>query len=225
MQNKIITVKLHYRRKDEQYLQWNAWIWTLNQRGSGYEFLEDGDDMTATVVFDGYTTTSVSFIIRKGEWEAQEFGERRIDVSTVLSGTVHCYVDEGKADFKVLLDTDVEQANKLLSVELDYDTGLLLVQTAKPITDLNEFNLVLADGSASDKEIISMQKSDDKYALTLSKPLDLITLYLYKLRFGSIDYAIHTTSVYYSARFQKEYTYDGQVPLGLGLENDWRRYF
>ena len=97
-----ITIKLHYTRADNDYARWNAWMWTLTNGGKDYAFVEDGDQRTATMVVDGYTTTSVSFIVRKGQWEAQEFAERKIDVSTVISGTVHCYVCSGNEQFKVV---------------------------------------------------------------------------------------------------------------------------
>ena len=88
---KQITVKLHYLRADGNYTGWNAWMWTLKQGGKQYELVKEGSEMVATVKVDGYTTGSVSFILRKGNWEEQEFNERRIDVSTVAAGTVHYY--------------------------------------------------------------------------------------------------------------------------------------
>ena len=86
---KQITVKLHYLRPDGDYTGWNAWMWTLKQGGKQYELVKEGSELVATVKVDSYTTGSVSFILRKGNWEEQEFNERRIDVSTVAAGTVH----------------------------------------------------------------------------------------------------------------------------------------
>ena len=87
--NNQITVKLDYSRPEGDYAGWNAWMWTLKQGGRQYELVQEGEDRVATIVVDGYTTACVSFIVRKGAWEEQEFNERRIDVSTVSAGTVH----------------------------------------------------------------------------------------------------------------------------------------
>ena len=90
-----ITVKLHYHRPDGNYEGWNAWMWTLDVGGKGYELKDEDGSMTATMVVDGRYTTCVNYIVRKGNWDGQEFGERKIDVSTLASGTVHFFVDSG----------------------------------------------------------------------------------------------------------------------------------
>ena len=103
MQKNEITVKLHYSRSDGSYTGWNAWMWTLTKGGRDYAFSQTEGDQIATMAVDGYTTTVINFIVRKGLWETQEFAERQIDVSTVLRGTVHCYVTSGVNDVKILL--------------------------------------------------------------------------------------------------------------------------
>lgn len=208
MGRKTITIKLHFSRPDEEYAGWNAWMWTLQSGGTAYQLQKEEKDVVATMTVDGYTTTAVSFIVRKGQWEAQEFGERRIDVSTVLSGTVHCYVQAGVEECEIVLGDDVEMGNKLLSAELDYDTGLIRVKTSAPVEDPAVFELHTVSGAARNIKIVEMTEEDGIYALRLSKQLDLVTLYRYVLGFGGIDYPIHTTTVYSSARFTEEYRYD-----------------
>ena len=139
MQKNQITVKLHYSRPDGEFSGWNAWMWTLTKGGQDYAFSQAEGDRTATMVVDGYTTTVVNFIVRKGQWEAQEFAERQIDVSTVLSGTVHCYVTSGVESVKVLLGDDVVLANKLLSCELDYDRNVIHVKTSMAVSAPDAF--------------------------------------------------------------------------------------
>lgn len=209
MQKKQITVKLHYIRADGNFENWNVWMWTLNHGGRGYEFFNDGKNMTATMVVDGYTATYVSFILRKGQWQAQEFSERRIDVSTVLSGTVHCYVTSGMEDFEVVLGEDVIKSNKLLSAELDYDTGTVHVKTSAPVTDPAEFRVHNISGQGQQIEVTGMTGDQGSYELSLSAPLDLVYLYQYQVTFVNHDYPIHTTTVYASRRFAEEFTYNG----------------
>lgn len=209
MQNNQITVKLHFLKADGNYAGWNAWMWTLRNGGREYEFKKTEDGMVATMLVDGYTNTSVSYIVRKGQWELQEFGERRIDVSSVISGTVHCYVTAGQTAAKILLDDDVVKGNKLLSAELDYDTGLINVQTAMPVADAKAFCLHNTIDAGADISVVSITGEKGNYKLKLSQKLDLIQLYQYKLRFEKYDYEIKTTSVYASRRFNEEFTYSG----------------
>ena len=205
-----ITIKLHYKRTDGKYTGWNAWMWTLACGGKDYALVETDDETVATMEVDGYTTTSVSFIVRKGQWECQEFGERRIDVSTILSGTVHCYVESGVEKFEVKLEKDVVKGNKLISAELDYDTGMIRVQTSLPVNDPGVFKICDASGKLQDVQIVDLTGEDGAYALKLSKKLDLVTLYRYMLVFESVSYSIKTTTVYASKAFATEYRYDGK---------------
>ena len=208
--NHQITVKLHYLRPDGAYTGWNAWMWTLAMGGRQYDFATEGTEQVASVTVDGYTTTSVSFILRKGNWAEQEFGERRIDLSTVASGTVHYYVTSGVEGCKLVLDDDAVLTNKLLAAELDYDTGRVRVQTSMPAIDpkADAFTLVHSDGSAV--PVSKITGDDGCYELTLDRQPSLTNLYQYKLRFRGYDYAIKTNTVYASKRFAGEFTYEGK---------------
>ena len=209
MQHKQITVKLHYTRPDGDYTEWNAWMWTLNNGGAACEFTDCGNDRIATLMVDGYTTTSISFIIRKGQWQEQELGERKIDVSTVLCGTVHCYVNSGEEEFRVQLDEDVVMSNKLLSAELDYDSNRIYVKTSAPVTQLEDFQIYDVSGQDQKVKICDMTGEAGEYQLGLSVSLDLVRLYQYRITFAGYDYSISTTTVYASKRFAQEFTYAG----------------
>ena len=209
MQKNEITVKLHYSRSDDRYAGWNAWMWTLTKGGCDYAFSETDGDQVATMVVDGYTTTVVNYIVRKGQWETQEFAERQIDVSTILRGTIHCYVTSGVKEVKLLLGDDVVLANKLLSCELDYDRGVIGVKTSMAVSDLDAFRLVDLSGKDAEIAISGIQGEAGEYELSLNKSLDLVYLYQYRISFGGYDYTIQTNSIYASKHFSKEFTYDG----------------
>ena len=204
-----IVIKLHYNRPDGDYNNWNAWMWTLTKGGRDYPFTQIEQDRVAAMVVDGYTTTLINFIVRKGQWEAQEFAERQIDVSTVLSGTVHCYVTAGVAEVKVLMGDDVVLANKLLSCELDYDCSVIRVKTSMDVTDLASFKIFDDLGEDSQIEIVGISGQAGEYVLSLNKALDLVYLYRYRVTFGGYDYNIQTTTIYASKRFSEEFTYTG----------------
>ena len=209
MLNNQITVKLHYLKKDGDYAGWNAWMWTLTNGGKGYLFENVDGEMIATMQVDGYETTSVSFIVRKGQWETQEFNERRIDVSSIISGTVHCYVNSGEENVEIKLEDDVVKSAKLMSAELDYDTGKLNVRTSMDVADKGAFIVKNLAGKGKDIAVSAMTGEKGAYTLELSDALSLTALYQYKIRFGGHDYNIKTTTVYASKKFNAEFTYDG----------------
>ena len=209
MKKNMITINLHYKRADGDYSGWNAWMWTLTNGGKEYAFKKTADDMVATIQVDGHTTTSVSFIIRKGQWETQEFAERRVDVSTVVSGTVHCYVEADCEACKIVAGTDVVKGNKLLSAEFDYDSGAIKVVTAAEISGVSDFRLYDKTGKDSTVEISGLTGEKGSYELVINHSLDLVDLYRYAICFGGFDYSIKTTTVYASKRFAREFTYSG----------------
>lgn len=209
MQNNEITVKLHYSRPDGDYAGWNAWMWTLTKAGRDYSFDRVDGVGVASMVVDGYTTTTINFIVRKGQWENQEFAERQIDVSTVLKGTVHCYVTSGEASVKVLLGDDVVLANKLLSCELDYDRSVINVKTSMSVSNLASFRIYDISNENAEIAIEDIRGNAGEYELVLNKPLDLVYLYRYRIEFVGYDYTIHSTTVYASKRFSQEFTYAG----------------
>ena len=205
-----ITVKLHYLRPDGDYAGWNAWMWTLKKGGKQYELVKEGAELVATVEVDGYTTGSVSFILRKGNWEEQEFNERRIDVATVAAGTVHYYVTSGEFEGKLVMDEDAVLTNKLLAAEFDYDSGKIRVQTSMTAYDpkADTFTLVHNDGTAV--PVSDVTGDNGHYELALDRQPSLTNLYQYRLRFHGYDYAIQANTVYASKRFTKEFTYAGK---------------
>ena len=202
-----ITIKLHYSRKDEAYSGWNVWAWALSTGGKQYEFVEEEKEMVATVTADSQSVISLSYIVRKGLWEEQEFGERRVDLSKVLSGTVHCYVVSGQQEVKTVLGGDAVLGNKLLAAEFDYDSGCLLVQTSMPIEGAESFSLCRWDGKDTDITVTKAEADGCACKLTLSKPLSLTELYRYAICFGGHKHGIKTTTVYASDKFEADFTY------------------
>ena len=118
-----ITVKIHYARTDGNYSGWNTWMWGLTFPSGQYDLKNEDGHMTATVKVPGRSTQSISYIIRHSTtanaWHNQEYGERRVDLSDIVSGTVHCYVNSGEYSTVRVLDTDVIQKNKISSVKFN----------------------------------------------------------------------------------------------------------
>lgn len=219
--NHEITIKLHYHRADGNYAGWNAWIWTLGMGGKPYDLVPEDDQMVATLKVDARYTTTVCFILRKGNWETQEFGERRIDVSTIGCGTVHYYAESGVESGRLAMGQDTVITNKIMNAELNYDTGFIHIRTAAPIQGSLKEALKLVDITGADGAvaIADVTSGDRGYAILPNKPLQLTGLYRYVLRFRDVDYPIKTTAVYASRKFREQYTYTGS-DLGATWSKD-----
>ena len=137
--NNTITVKLHYHRPDHNYTGWNFWIWGLGIPSRQQDLAWDGDHMSATVVVPGRSTGYISFIPRYStagnNWASQEYGERRVDLSDVVCGTVHCHIYAGNYHTQLQMGADAVCANKLSSVKLDYDRNHIRITAVKPLED------------------------------------------------------------------------------------------
>ena len=62
-----VTVKVHYRRHDQDYTGWNLWMWVDGREGFGIEFTEEDDfGKIAVVPFtDLQDATSLGIIVRR----------------------------------------------------------------------------------------------------------------------------------------------------------------
>ena len=205
-----VTIKLHYTRNNADYTGWNVWAWWLGQGGQQYDFVEENNERVATITLEsGRATSSVSFKIRLNQWE-QEEGERKIDVSKIVSGTVHYYVNSSESAGTKILGEDAIVGNKISSAKLDYETGKVTIETSLPVDNPDsDFVIYNTQSEADSIEINKVESNGCIYTLTLSNTLDLVNLYKYKIRYDGYDYGISTTGVYATDKFAKEFTYTG----------------
>ncbi len=216
--NNEITVKIHYDRSDNNYSGWNAWMWGLTFPSGQYDLANEDGHMTATVKVPGRSTQAVYYILRhstaENQWESQEFGERKVDLSDIVSGTVHCYVNSGEFGAVRVLDTDVVQKNKISAVKFDYEAGnRVIVTTTRLLSSTDELSIT---GGASITGITSIGST---YTLTLDRQVALADLYQYKVMFDGYTYDIDYTAAYATNRFAEEFTYPGS-DLGANWAED-----
>ena len=216
-----VTIKLHYARPDGNYTNWNLWVWGLTTEAKQYDFELVNGERVATVVVDGRATQYISYIPRYSvggnDWTSQEYGERRVYLGDVVSGTIHCYISSGAYDTTMLYETDVVKENKITSVEYNYDTEKITITTSAMVSmdPMNAFEIVDITGKDTSVAIESIVETGSNYVLTLNKSINLANLYRYKINFldqksfKEYNYDIHTTTVYASERFGNEFTYTG----------------
>ena len=207
-----VTVRVHF---DAPSAEWNVCAWGADNLEPQYNFVND----VATITLDGRASQYIAFKVRKsikGNSWAKQSGEIRIDLSNTTSGTIDVYVGAESAGYPVSqkLNGDVVYANKVKSIELDYDKNTVTVSTVKAVSDPETAFSFFYDGKASDI-VKSVTTNGGSYVFALNETLDLVTLYKYTVRFNEqvkftdYDYAININTVYASDKFADEFTYTG----------------
>ena len=205
-----ITVKIHYDRTDNAESAWNAWIWAGNLGGSGHNLTSTGGEYIATYTVnakDVNYVTALNFIMRKGDWLAQE-GTRTIDLSNVMSGTVHTYVNKDGS-----YNTDYSQAvlgTKIKNVDYNRNTNKIVVTASGPISSADKaFTVKKTDGSAI--VVTGVTNAGTTYQLSLGEDLTSLVKVCgtYKLVYDGNEYYVSMPNVYKTAEFENTYTYTG----------------
>ena len=218
-----ITVKVHYYRPDGNYADWEVHMWNGSGKSTvsstrafeeeNVEFEGTTYERTATY-FTNSNETWVGFIVKKPDWTKDPDGDRKIDISDVLSGTVHVYAKSGSAleDFDVVKDDCVKGA-KITGAKWDSLTGILTVSTSMAIEgDLMEaFTLFEVVGNDEiPMEITSVAKVDGKNEYVLGYAEGAIAKdKAYRVYFNGAFCDVTIPNTYSTSEFEAENTYTG----------------
>ena len=200
-----ITIKLHYHRGDDKYDGWDVWMWEVGGEGGGYPFEEESGEMVATKeVTPGIT--SVGFIVRTADWTKDFDGDQFIDISEVISGTVHIYVESGEEGYTKEYGDDVVTGIRLSVATYNNDGTVIVTMTGEIEDDLNNvFTVADKEGEIAVTDVTGGE--DFTYTVTLAKELDASKSYT--ITFEDTAYDIYIPSVYSTSEFEAEYTYTG----------------
>ncbi|MDE7321924.1 MAG: type I pullulanase [Lachnospiraceae bacterium] len=209
-----IVVKLHYSRSDNNYTDWNVWAWPEGKGGTQYDFESENGDMVATAKFEGRSIGALGYRIRKGNWAEDDpiKDDRYIDLSNILSGTVHYYVESGKFDGTMAMEEDVLLGSKVLSAKYNQNTNRITVVIGgyDAVGDINDLFTVKSYNNTV-IPITKVTKRDNSYVLSIDTDLSGIdeVVKSYFVTFDGYDYKITMPVAYSSAEFENNYTYDG----------------
>lgn len=201
-----LTLKLHYHREDGNYDEWDVWLWEEGGDGAGYAFEEEDGEMVATkVITPG--VTSVGFIVRTADWAKDIDADQFIDISEMVSGTVHIYVESGVEGYTKEYGEDAVTGTKLSKARYDDETQMITVQmTGQVQGDIDSvFSVTGADGEVPIAEVTEGDQFE--YLLSMESPLDLSKNY--KILFEGNEYKVVLPNIYSSEAFEEEYTYTG----------------
>lgn len=201
-----LTLKLHYHRADENYDGWDVWLWEEGGDGNGYAFEKEDGEMVATkVITPG--VSSVGFIVRTADWTKDINEDQFIDISEMVSGTVHIYVESGKKGYTKEYGEDAVTGTKLSNARYEEETQVITVQmTGKIDGDLKKaFSIIGTDVEAAITEVT--EKEQFTYLISVESPLDLTKNY--NILFEGNEYKIIMPNIYSTESFEEEYTYTG----------------
>lgn len=201
-----LTLKLHYHREDGDYDGWDVWLWEEGGDGAAYAFEEEDGEMVATkVITPG--VSSVGFIVRTADWTKDVDADQFIDISEMVSGTVHIYVESGVEGYTKEYGEDAVTGTKLSKARYDDETQTITANlTGKVEGDpASAFSITGKDGNVAITEVTEGEQFE--YVISVENPLDLTKEY--NITFDGNEYKIVLPSIYSTEVFEEEYTYTG----------------
>lgn len=198
-------LKLHYNRADGDYAPWRVWLWEEGKEGADYYFEEEDGDMVATMeVTPG--TTSVGFIVRTEDWAKDYDGDQFIDISEVVSGTVHIYIESGVEGYTKEYGDDIVTGTKLKSAKYNGDGTVSVTMTGGISGDLG--SVFKVSGREAEVAVSDVTEGDNfVYTVTLAEELN--SAKHYNIEYDGTSYEINMPNIYSTEEFEAAYTYEG----------------
>ena len=126
-----LILKVHYNRPDGNYTDWTVWLWELGG-GDGIDapLVDEDGLMTATMtVTPGIT--NIGYIVRQPDWTKDINEDQFIDISEVMSGTVHVYIESGVEGCTKEYGDDVVLGTKVRSAVYNHDGTITVTMTGE----------------------------------------------------------------------------------------------
>ena len=211
-----ITIKVHYFREDAAYGDWEVHMWNgVESLDATRKFeLEDVEyegttyGATATYYADA-ADIWCGFIIKKPDWTKDPDGDRQIDVSDVLSGTVHVYAKTGSALEDFIVDKSEAQVGaKVTAAVYDSIDDTLTVTTAVPIEGDLKGSFVL-EGPAGEMKINNVTNVEGTSDYVLDYEGEINSDEIFTVYYKGTPCKITVPNVYSTDFFEAEYTYEG----------------
>ena len=211
-----ITIKVHYFREDGEYEPWEVHMW------NGVESLDatrkfEAEEVTYEGTTYGVTATYYAdaadiwcgFIIKKPDWTKDPDGDRKIDVSDVLSGTVHVYAKSGSALEDYIVDkSEAKVGAKVTAAVYDSITGVLTVTTAVPIEGDIAGSFVL-EGPAGEMKITNVANVAGTSSYVIDYEGEINADEIFTVYYKGTPCRVTVPNVYSTEFFEAEYTYNG----------------
>ena len=200
-----VVLKIHYHREDNDYSSWDVWLWEEGKEGAGYAFEEVDGEMVATMQTTP-GTTSVGFIVRTEDWSKDVDADQFIDISEMVSGTAHIYIESGVEGYTKEYGDDAVKGTKLKNAKYNNDGTISVTMTGELDGDLNSVFAVA--GKVGNIDITDVtHEGNNVYLAVLAEELD--NAKSYTITYAETEYPIIMPVIYSTAEFEEAYTYTG----------------
>ena len=228
-----ITLKLHYERKSNDYDNntsdtsddWNAWVWGEGIATKGFQFVEENGEMVATITINNARSANkASFRMRQGDWKANDHGaiDQSIDLSNIVSGTVHYYVKQGVWGGTLVLGSDAVVGTKIVEAKYDRNTNSAIITTNRPVAGdvTSAFNFICVSDSKN-LTIAQVTEEGCVYKIEFEEAISDMSEVIksYTVSFDGYTYSLNMPNIYTTKEFEDAYTYDGN-DLGLTYDKE-----
>ena len=215
-----VTLKLHYHREDGDYAKWDVWMWPDGGEGAGYPLQDENGEMVATMAVPS-GSTKVGFIVRTQDWDKDVDMDQFIDISEVVSGTVHAYVESGVEGATKEYGDDVMTGTKLKTATYDGKNTITIELTGKIEESLMDSFYVRGRlGDVEVKKVSLKEKaSDSQYFYDLNIASELEYNRNYRVGFDGQEFPVNMPVIYSTQEFEDKYTYEGE-DLGATYSKD-----
>ena len=99
-------IRLVYEREDENYDNWNIWVWNTGVQDDQIDFIEIKDGKAIGEINIGPEIQEVGFIIRKGDWEGKDVDKDRFISVSTSDPITKVYVKSGEEEFFTVPDVE-----------------------------------------------------------------------------------------------------------------------
>ena len=211
-----ITIKVHYYRPDGAYSDWEVHMWNGVESLSSTRKFEledvtyDGTTYGATATYYADASdTWVGYIIKKPDWTKDPDGDRKIDISDVLSGTVHVYAKTGSSLNDFITDkSEAVLGAKITAAVYDSLTGILTVTTSMPIEgDLN--GVFTLEGPDGEMTITSVTQVEGKSDYIVEYEGEINADEIFTVYYNGAPCVVTVPNTYSTETFESQYTYEG----------------
>lgn len=95
-------IEFKYVRGDEDYTDWNLWVWGTGKKDDQINFTEFRDGIAIAKIYLSSTASNIGFVIRKGSgWDTKDYdGDRYIDTTGQVVTKVTAY--SGQAELAIV---------------------------------------------------------------------------------------------------------------------------
>ena len=215
------TLVVHYYRYDDNYEDWNLWLWPNKPTPGSAEGPHDGgayqfngtDEFGKVLTLDLSTTnmegaTELGLIVRQDDWAQKDVAmDRFFDLTFDESGEMHIYLVQATEEIFYSRD-EVDTTKKIFSARFMDDNTVEFVTTSA--VDEGDIS-ILEDGLPF--EIAQIYSGGTKRRFDVLNPLDLSKQYTLVIDFGTYtkEARVDMSGLYNTDLFNEQFVFDGEL--------------